>query len=213
MTEIILIRHGETQWNRDGRIQGHRQTLLNGTGRQQAERLGERLRDTCFQALYSSDLQRAVATARAIARLHDRPIIRDPQLREWDLGVLSGLTRDIAVLRHPTAYAVYRDNQPERPIAGGESIRQRYQRVTACVEQIAASHTGQTVIIVTHGGPLGDCYRRAANMPLAAPRDFQLYNAGINRFTVVGDQWTLNRWGDIDHLSGIDTLGNWVGRR
>jgi probable phosphoglycerate mutase len=213
MTEIIFIRHGETQENRDGRIQGHSQTLLNELGREQARRLGERMRGAAFDALYSSDLLRARATADAVAAHHALPVIEDPRLREWDLGVLTGLTRPDAQRRHPDAYAIYRDALVERVVPDGESIRGRYQRIIAAVEALAARHPGATIVVVSHGGPLGDCYRHATGMPLDAPKDFQLYNAGINRFAVEGRDWRLLAWADIAHLQGLDTLGNWEGQK
>jgi probable phosphoglycerate mutase len=214
MTEIIFIRHGETQENRDGRIQGHSQTLLNDLGREQARRLAERLRTEAFSALYSSDLLRALATADAITAHHrNQPVVEDARLREWDLGVLTGLTRPDAQRRHPDAYAIYRDALVERVVPGGESIRGRYRRIIAAIEALAAGHPGETLVVVSHGGPLGDCYRHATGMPLDAPKDFQLYNAGINRFAVDGQDWRLLTWADIDHLQGLDTLGNWEGAK
>ena len=213
MTEIIFIRHGETQENRDGRIQGHSQTLLNDLGREQARRLAERMRSEAFDALYSSDLLRARATADAIAVHHKLPVVEDARLREWDLGVLTGLSRPDAQHRHPDAYAIYRDALVEHVVLGGESIRGRYQRIIAAVEALAVRHPGETIVVVSHGGPLGDCYRHATGMPLDAPKDFLLYNASINRFAVEGSDWRLLAWADIDHMQGLDTLGNWEGSK
>ena len=93
------------------------------------------------------------------------------------------------------------------------SVRQRYLRIVNAVQTIAAQHPGQTVVIVTHGGPLGDCYRHATAMPLEATNDFQLFNAAINRFTVVGEYWQLLNWSDTAHLDGVEMLGNWEGPR
>jgi len=213
MTEIIFIRHGETQENRDGRIQGHSQTRLNDLGREQARRLAVRMRTEGFDALYSSDLLRARATADAIVAHHGLPVVEDARLREWALGVLTGLSRPDAQRRHPDAFAIYRDALVERVVQGGESIRGRHERIIAAVEALAARHPGGTVVVVSHGGPLGDCYRHATGMPLDAPKDFQLYNAGINRFGVDGSDWRLLAWADIDHLQGLDTLGNWEGAK
>ena len=211
MTELIIVRHGETAWNREGRFQGHHQTELNAIGRQQVERLAQRLAVLSVHAIYSSDLLRARQTADAIVSLSGLPIGIDPRLREWHLGVLAGLTREVAQREHPQDYAIYRDQLVDSAITDGESIRQRYQRSIHAMQAIAARHSGRTVVIVTHGGPLGVCYRRAIGMPLEAAKDFQLYNAAINRFEVEGECWQLLSWADTAHLEGVEMLGNWAG--
>jgi probable phosphoglycerate mutase len=213
MTELLVIRHGETAWNREGRFQGHRQSELNALGRQQVARLAARLSGESVQALYSSDLLRAQQTAAAIAVRCDLSVRVERSLREWDLGVLAGLTRELAAREHPQDFAIYRHGLVDAMVTGGESVRQRYARIIAAMQAIAAAHSGQTVAVVTHGGPLGDCYRHATAMPLEAARGFQLYNASINRFDVDGERWRLLSWSDTTHLDGMDTLGNWEGAR
>ena len=209
-TEFTLIRHGETEWNATGRIQGHRAVDLNKRGHQQAQAVAKRLATESFHAVYSSDLSRAVQTAQAIQT--DLCTQTDSRLREWDLGVLTGLTPQEAEAQHPEACAIYREGRVGDPIPEGESIQDRYTRVSTCIEEIAGQHPDQHIVVVTHGGPLGDCYRRATHMPLDAPRDFQLYNASINTFTLNGSTWTLNTWADITHLESIGSLGDWEGR-
>lgn len=213
MTEFILIRHGETEWNATGRIQGHRSVPLNARGLQQAHAVALRLKSESFDALYSSDLSRAVQTAEAIVQQTGHAIHTDPRLREWDLGVLSGLTRTDAEKQYPNAYAIYRDSRIHDPVPDGESIFDRYRRMTTCLEDLAAIYPNKRLVVVTHGGPLGDCYYRAMNKPLHLPRDFELYNAGLNLFAIQDGIWTLNTWGDIEHLKQIGTLGDWEGRK
>lgn len=212
-TELVVIRHGETDWNRQGRFQGHRESELNDLGKEQVARLAACLSGQPVQALYSSDLLRARQTAAAIAASCGLPVRVDSRLREWDLGVLAGLTRDVAQREHPQDYAIYRDGLVDSVVADGESVRQRHERIIAAMQAIAAAHAGQRVVVVTHGGPLGDCYRRATAMPLEARKNFQLYNASINRFAVDDERWRLLSWSDTAHLDGIDTLGNWEGVR
>ena len=212
MTDLIIIRHGETAWNREGRFQGHRQSELNALGQQQVARLAARLSRLPFQALYSSDLLHVQQAAAPIAAEGGRRVRVDRRLREWDLGVLAGLTRDVAQREHPQDYAVYAQGLVDSVVAGGESVRQCYRRIIAAIQSIATRHVGQTVV-VTHGGSVGDCYRRATAMPLEPSRDFQLYNAAINRFVVQGESWCLRGWADIAYLHAIDTLGNWQGPR
>jgi len=208
-TEVTIVRHGETEWNRTGRLQGHRQIALNQRGRDQARAVAEYLSAVRFDAVFSSDLVRALGTAETIAALNSRKVIPDPRLREWRLGVLTGLTHGEAGARYPEAYAIYREGISDTPLPGGESPGQRHQRVISAVSRLAERHSGGRILIVTHGGPLDDCYRHATAMPLLAPKDFQLYNAGINRFLIDTAGWHLESWGEIEHIERIGTLGNW----
>jgi len=206
-----VVRHGETEWNAEGRIQGHRQVGLNGRGARQADAVADRLASWKPQALYSSDLLRSAQTASAIARATGLAVVEDPALREWDLGVLAGLRRHEAERRYPEAYRVYSTLAPDPTVPGGESIRMRYRRTTSAAEAISGRHPGEKVVVVTHGGPLDDFYRRSRGMPLEAPRDFELFNGGVNTFRVSGGTWSLLRWGDISHLEGIGAMGHWEG--
>jgi probable phosphoglycerate mutase len=209
---IILIRHGETAWNVEGRIQGHLEIPLNKRGRAQAEALASHLQDSRFDAVYSSDLLRALQTAQAIARLSGHDIRRDKGLREWDLGVLAGLRRSQAEHEQPQAARIRTDHIVDEPIPGGESIRQRYERVTAAVSDIAARHPGESVLVVSHGGPLGDCYRRATGHGVDERIKIDLFNASINEVRIDGDQWKLETWAQTAHLAAIGSLPNWEGR-
>lgn len=211
-TELVLIRHGETDWNRAHRIQGHRQIPLNALGLRQAQATAAGLAGESCTALYSSDLLRARQTADAVAAVTGLAVVEHAGLREWDLGLLAGETHESAARRVPEAYALFRDKVPDVVIPGGESIRQRYTRVVATVEAIAAAHGGGRVVVVTHGGPLDDCYRRATGMPLEAPRDFPLFNAAVSRVRVAPPPagWSLQRWGDVGHLEGIELLDSMV---
>jgi len=211
-TRIILIRHGETDWNAEGRIQGHLQIPLNRRGRAQAEALGTYLEDTKLDAIYSSDLLRALQTAWAIARRSGHSIREEVRLREWDLGVLAGLHRRQAEHDQPRAAKIRRDHLVDEPIPGGESMRQRYERVTRVVADIAARHRGESVLVVSHGGPLGDCYRRATGIGIEERTKIDLFNASINEIRIDGDDWVLESWGQIGHLAVIGSLPNWEGR-
>jgi probable phosphoglycerate mutase len=212
-TRIILIRHGETDWNVEGRIQGHLPVPLNERGLAQAEAVAARLGEVPFSALYSSDLLRTRQTADAIARVSGHRIRTDTRLREWDLGILSGLMRTVAEEVHPEAFGIVRNRIVVDPIPGGESIQARFDRVTEAVQDIAAAHPAETVVAVSHGGPIGDCYRRAVGAPLESPMNIDLFNGAINVLWVEPDDWQIESWGLVDHLTEIGTLANWEGRR
>ncbi|MDA0746549.1 MAG: histidine phosphatase family protein [bacterium] len=208
-TEVLVVRHGETAWNAEGRIQGHRPVGLNERGKAQAAATADRLASERFDILYSSDLERAMETARAIAGRTGHEIFPDVRLREWNLGVLEGLSSADAEVRYPEAYRAYRVEQPDVVIPGGESLQQRYERSVAGVVDLAARHAGERIVIVTHGGVLDDLYRRTKHIPLDAPRDFKIYNSSLNTFHIHGETWTLIRWGEIEHLEGIGAMGDW----
>jgi broad specificity phosphatase PhoE len=143
MTTILLARHGETEWNRTGRYQGWADPPLNDTGRAQAGKLAEQLRSTRFDAVYSSDLQRAHETAEIVAEPHGVPVIVEPGLREVNVGAWSGLTHAEVEARFPHG---------ERP--GGETREQHTARVLAAAEGIARAHPDERILLVSHGGTM-----------------------------------------------------------
>ena len=199
-TFVIAIRHGETEWNSQGRFQGHLNSELNRAGLAQAQALAERLAAERFDLLLSSDLGRAQETARAIARRSGHAIALEPRLRERRLGIFQGLTEAEARERHPEEYGRFRGRDPDYVIPGGESARQFFERSVACFTELAERHAGATLAVVTHGGVLAMLYRAARALPLDAPRDFPLHNTGINRFRRSRGAWQLQSWGDVAHL-------------
>ncbi len=154
MTTLLLARHGETDWNRDGRWQGWADPPLNDTGRAQARALAAELESLEFDAVYSSDLKRAHETAEILAGPHGAPIVVDPGLREIDIGSWSGLTRGEIAERFPDG---------ERP--DGESREQHGARVLAAVERIARAHPDGRILIVTHGGTLRTLHGHTRDEP------------------------------------------------
>ena len=200
-TELILIRHGETAWNRERRMQGQTDTPLSDVGRAQAEAVGQRLARHRFAALYSSDLARAWDTAAAIARASGHEIRREPALRERTFGVFEGLTYDEMARRYPAEHARFSARDPEYAVPGGESPRQFFERTLACMEGIAAAHAGECVVVVTHGLVLDTLYRAARGMPLDAKREAPLLNASLNTFRREANAWVEMGWGDVTHLA------------
>ena len=199
-TQFIAIRHGETEWNSQGRFQGHLNSGLNKAGLAQAEALGEYLARERFDLLLSSDLGRALQTASAIAMRSGHEIVVEPRLRERRMGIFQGLTPAEVQARYPDEYARFRSRDPDYVIPDGESMRQLFERSVACFTELATHHAGLKLATVTHGGVLAMLYRHARAMPLDALRDFPLHNTGVNRFVHRLGAWQLQSWGEVAHL-------------
>ncbi|MFH2130635.1 MAG: histidine phosphatase family protein [bacterium] len=205
-TKIIVIRHGETQWNIEGRWQGHEDSPLTKKGLRQAEAVAHSLSDFRISVIYSSDLGRAFHTATIIAETTGKTVIPDVRLRERHLGVFQGLTRPEMREQLPAEFEKYQNSDPDLVIPGGESARQRYDRSILCFNEIAETHLGETIVIVSHGGVINGLFRYVIGLPLEAPRMFKLWNAGINAFSYSNRTWELHTFGDINHLSRLGSL-------
>lgn len=204
MAQLMLIRHAETLWNRERRMQGQTDTALSDTGRAQAAALGARLAGTAIAALYSSDLARARDTARAIAQRTGRDIVTDARLRERRFGIFEGLTAVEMSERHPEAWQRFQSRDPDYVIpGGGECAREFHERSLACLIEIAERHEGDEVAVVTHGLVLDALYRAAHGMTLEAPRPVPLLNASLNGFGYRERVWRMSFWGDIAHLESV----------
>jgi broad specificity phosphatase PhoE len=158
-TRILLARHGETEWNRIGRWQGHADPPLNETGRRQAAELAERLAQDGISAIYASDLRRASETAQVVGERLGLVVHEDPQLREIDVGSWSGLTRPEVEARFPNGFARWQAGEIGHD---GETREELTERVVAAVDRIARAHPGETVLVVTHGGAIRALRRHAA---------------------------------------------------
>ena len=202
-SEIILVRHGETAWNRERRMQGQTNTPLSDIGRAQAKAVGQRLARERFAALYSSDLERAWDTAAAIAEVTGHKIIEDKRLRERTFGVFEGLSYEDMITRYPEEHKRFAAREPDFAVPGGESPRAFFERSLACLEEIAAAHPGETVVAVTHGMVLDTLYRAARNMPLTVKRDAPLLNASLNIFRREPRAWVEVAWADVEHLAEV----------
>lgn len=199
-TELILIRHGETEWNSLGRLQGHLDSQLSAKGLRQADALAARLASVSFHALYCSDLGRALETARRIAARTGHSVVQDLRLRERGLGLLEGLTREEANQRHPEVFAEYAAGGPDFVIPGGESASQRLRHAVECLEELGARHAGARVVVVTHGGVLSSLFRHCLGIPPGAPRTFSVLNASWSQFDYHAGSFRLVTWGDVNHL-------------
>ena len=213
MTEIFLIRHGETAWNAERRLQGHLDIPLNEEGMRQAAALARALAGESIDAIFSSDLSRAGSTAQAVAELHGLPLHTDPALRERCFGAFEGLLYAELEARYPEAHAQWRDRDPHARYPDGERRADTFtefaQRAVRAVCRIAEAQRGKRIVIVSHGGVLDCVYRAAHDMDISAPRDFDVLNASINRIRWDGERLHVLRWSDDSHLSAaLDELGN-----
>ena len=201
VTRICLVRHGETEWNAERRIQGQTDIGLNAIGKQQAEAAGRWLSSKKIDVLYSSDLQRAWVTAEAIGRAVGLRPMATPEMRERRYGVFEGLTYAEAQQRFPEGYAAFEGRNADYNFENGESLLEMFERVTTRLQLIADAHPGQTVVIVLHGGVLDIINRFVRRNSLEVSRDFLIPNAGLNWISTVDGQWTLDSWGETNHLA------------
>ena len=207
-TELILIRHGETDLNRELRFQGHIDVPLNDMGHEQARRLGLRLAREPVRHIVSSDLLRAQQTAAPAARLLQLPVATTVALREQHFGIVEGLRADDIRRDHPRAWEEWLEFRADRGMPGGESPRQFHTRVAQALRAIAARHVGQTVLVVTHGGVLDMVWRSARGLGLDGPRQSEIPNGGINRVRIDTAQEApfaieIVDWADVRHLGDL----------
>jgi probable phosphoglycerate mutase len=204
-TTFIVIRHGETVWNAQHRVQGHGDSALTPKGRAEALALSRRLKRTDFDRLISSDLGRAVETATLIVESTGHALEIDQQLRERHYGVLEGLTIPQIQSAFPEAYERLTASDPDYIIPQGESRRQHYDRIIAYFKRTAEQNQGATIALVAHGGVLDNLFRFVAGLPLDRPPCFMTPNTGLN--VIVHDafddasRWMIQTWGDVAHLA------------
>jgi probable phosphoglycerate mutase len=209
-TRLCLVRHGETAWNAERRLQGHIDVPLNETGESQARASAALLAQERFDVLYCSDLARARRTALVAAERIGLALTLEPRLRERHYGAFQGLTYEEAEQRYPEAYAHFHAREPAFAFPdGGESLTAFAGRVRSALEQIVARHPGQSVLIVTHGGVLDIAHRIASGKPLEAERDFSIPNAALNWLEHAGGNWRILAWAQQAHLDAArDELPN-----
>jgi probable phosphoglycerate mutase len=204
MTELIMIRHGETDWNRELRFQGHVDVALNAVGLEQAQRLAGRLAGQPAHAVYASDLLRTQQTAQPLSLQLGLPVLPEMALREQSFGSVDGMRVDDIKEQHPEAWAGWLRFHEDFCMPEGESTRQFHARVMSVVGRIAADHPRQTLVVVTHGGVLDMVYRTAKSLGLNGPRQSDIPNAGVNRVKVNADGGIeILAWADIAHLADM----------
>lgn len=199
VTTIILIRHGQTDWNLEGRWQGASDIPLNATGRAQARALAGRLTTWPIENIYSSDLERAVDTAQTLADAVDVDLIIDEGWRERNLGELEGLTKDEIQEKFPHL-ALPRHFVEAK---GGETYIQFKRRIVATFEKIMAKHAGETTVVVSHSASLRVLVSHILEIPDRIYAPFSLGgNTGISRIVIEDGHAQLNLLNDTSHIAG-----------
>jgi probable phosphoglycerate mutase len=205
-TRVLLIRHGQTDWNATRRLQGHTDIPLNAAGRAQADRLRAVLAGEPLDAVYSSDLARALDTARAVADASGADVIVEPALRERAFGRFEGVSFDDIEIRWPDDAARWRRREPDfGPPDGGESLRGFYARCVDGAARAAAARAGGAIALIAHGGVLDCLYRAATGVALDAPRTWIVANASLNRLLYAEGRFVLVGWNDDAHLAPNET--------
>ncbi|MBB3213794.1 putative phosphoglycerate mutase [Herbaspirillum sp. Sphag1AN] len=204
MTDILLIRHGETDWNVDKRLQGHIDIALNAEGRRQAAALGAALAEETLDAVFASDLQRARDTAQAVAQQQGLTVQIVPALRERCYGGFEGLRHQEIAQPYPADYVAWKAREPDARYPAGERVaetmREFSARAVAAVMELVKQNNYRKIVIVTHGGVLECLYRWSQQSGFGKARDFDIFNASINRLRWDGSHAHIQQWGDIAHL-------------
>ncbi len=206
MIDLWLVRHGETDWNRELRFQGHLDAPLNALGQQQALRLGAHLAAQVPSPLLASDLLRTRQTAEPLAGQWQTRTLPETLWREQAFGVIEGLTLQEVHERHPEIVQGWRSLDPDFAPEGGESRRQFHARVMQAVLALVERSRRQgwlSPVVVSHGGVLDMIYRSATGQPLAGPRECPIPNAGLNHVRTDGVRFEIVRWAQTDHLQGL----------
>ena len=198
-TEIILIRHGETEWNSQKRMQGHSNSDLSSVGQAQIQALGQWMKNVPFDHIYSSDSLRAKQTAEAITQFSGHELQFDQRLREKNLGVFEGLTSEEARERHPEVFRLFKTAGSKYVIDEGESTQQLQDRALEIVNEIRIKHPEERVLLVTHGGFIRVVMKHSLGLSLETPTRFLIRNTGVFRLEWE-DKWLVSQMGGVSHL-------------
>lgn len=204
-THILLVRHGQTEFNLKGIYQGQADSPLTQQGEDQARALAPRIAElaTCDQ-LYCSDLQRTRRTAELVAPQHT--LVDHVGLRERNFGIFQELPKEEIGQRFPEEWAAHNTHDPDWVVPGGESNRQMLQRVTLAIDEIADRHAGQRIVIVSHGGAIGIWIKSVLGLPLDAPRRYDVGNTSLSIAYQEQDHWMIRTLGEMAHCDGLQDL-------
>ncbi len=213
-TELLIIRHGQTAWNKMKRLQGHSDIPLNEKGEQQAIALGESLKSESLDAIFASDLQRAVKTAEEIAKWHSLPVNIDSDLRERCYGKFEGMHPEEIEQQYPHSHAAWHSADPDHIFPPGErnaeSVRQFYHRALSALMRCAEQYPRQKIAVIAHFGIVESAYRAANAIPLGESARMPVLNTSINRFAIDNGEIRLMTWGEATHLEPLRSKLNYV---
>ena len=198
-TVVYFVRHGQTAANAGSIMQGQTDVMLDETGLLQADIVSERLKNFSFDVIYSSDLSRALVTAKKIAG--NREVIVTPQLREWHLGHWQGKSLDDIKTMYTDEFNVYLADSPEFTIVDGESSLEFKARAENFMQQIASAHPGKKILCVSHGGFITKVFKYVLKLE-TLPRRPRIFNTALSCFSTAdnGTTWQLVFWNDASHL-------------
>ncbi len=201
MGKIFLVRHGETEWNKNARFQGQTDIPLSPTGKMQAKKVGERLANEKIDAIYSSDLSRAYQTAQEIARYHHIPITRNQDLREINFGQWEGLSRDVILHDHKDLYEQWLEDPIQTRAPEGENFYEVQSRAIQALKTIMENHQDDTVVIVAHGGLIKSVIIQYLE---GGFWEFPQGNTAVNILEYKGGSFRFVTLNDLTHLEGED---------
>ena len=200
-TQIIIVRHGQTEWNIRGIRQGYLDSPLTAKGARPGKSFGAALGAGEIHRAVQQRSGRALQTAQEVAKVTGHEIVTDARLRERHLGIFQGLNAEEINAKHPEERRLMRSQGPGYVIPGGESMVQQVERNIECLNELAKRHQGEQIVVVTHGGVVSGFFRHTLEIALEAPRRFEFVNAGINVFAHEDGNWMLLTWGDVSHLA------------
>ena len=203
--KMIIVRHGEAQWNLQDRAMGQLDSPLTPNGIRQAYALGDRLRRLSFTTLYTSYLGRAAQTVNIIASICDKKVIFNSGLRERNFGIFQGLTLSEMQEKFPQERQDFEQNDFEYIVPEGESLKQLRQRSFQILTAIAQPYLGETIVVVTHGGILMCFFEEVLGIIHKKPLPFKQDNANLCVFEYTNGRWILMVWNDISHLENMET--------
>lgn len=203
VTKVCVIRHGETDWNAERRIQGQIDIPLNETGHAQALAMTYNSTHFNFSAIYTSDLTRTIQTAEGISVREELPIIQKKELRERHYGIFQGVTKDEAPEKHPNIYPLYAARDLHYDFEHGESLIDFSTRVLGIFDWLVRHHENEQIAVVSHAGVLDIMYRHATDRPLDTERDFHIPNSALNWLHHDGTGWILDHWDDHHHAKNV----------
>jgi len=201
MTEIIIIRHGETEWNKTGRFQGHSDVPLSAEGRAQAAALGRNLALDHVDAIYASDLTRAMETAAPLAKRFGLEVISDPLLRELNFGAWEGRNFNDVNAENPNAMKNFYTDPEQADIPESEPFPEFQRRVAGRVREIVAQERGKRIVVVSHGASIRILLADILAMPIRSIWHISQLNTAVNKIRFEDDGFAIvTLMNDTSHL-------------